>query len=201
VALSDNIKKCFTDRGVNESTVSVLPNGVDTELYNFKESNLLHADKSIYLAKIEPRKRQILVQGKGLNIHFAGKIADPEFVQRADEYIGELPKKEIYKSLTEYANMILLSKAEAHSVVCIEALAAGLGLVISEHCTANLDLSKPFISVIKEEKLTDVDYIKSAIEENRQTSLSMRAEIRAYGKKSFGWDNILRRYEEIIESV
>ena len=201
IALSDNIKKCFTDRGFDESIVSVLPNGVDTELYHFKESDLLHADKSIYLAKVEPRKRQTLVQGEGLNIHFAGKLADPKFVREGDEYIGELTKKEIYKSLTEYANMILLSKAEAHPVVCIEALAAGLGLVISEHCTAHLDLSKPFISVIEEDKLTDVDHIKSVIEDNRQASLSMRSEIREYGKENFDWDNIILKYEAIIEGV
>ena len=201
VALSEGIRRSFIGRGCDESSVSVLPNGVDPALYNFKESDLKHADKSIYLAKVEPRKRQTLVQGKGLNIHFAGNVVDPNFVKQDGEYIGELSKKEIYKKLTEYANMVLLSEAEAHPVVCIEALAAGLGLVISERATANLDLGKPFISVIEEDKLADIDYIKDVIEENKQTSLSMRPEIRAYGKENFDWDNILKRYEGIIKGV
>ncbi len=201
VALSEGIKRSFIDRGCYESSVSVLPNGIDSKLYNFKEADIKYADKSIYLAKVEPRKRQTLVQGKGLNIHFAGNVVDPNFTKEDGEYIGELSKKEIYSGLTEYANMVLLSEAEAHPVVCIEALAAGLGLVLSERATANLDLDKEFISVVAEDKLSDIVYIKEIIEENKQISLSMRPEIRAYGKENFDWDNILNRYEKIIEGI
>jgi hypothetical protein len=71
---------------------------------------------------------------------------------------------------------------------------AGLGLVISPCCTANLDLSLPFISVVSWEKIKDVEYVKQVIEENRKTSLSMRAEIRAYALSRFSWESITDCY-------
>jgi len=197
---SDGIKKAFIERGCRPDQVSVLANGVDLNRYKFKEdeSSLLHADKSIYLAKIEPRKRQTLVQGKGFAIHFAGGLHDTNFEALDDEYIGELTKDQIYSGLTDYANMILLSTGEAHSLSCIEGLAAGLGLVISEFATANLDTDKPFITVIPEEKVHDVDYLREKIEENREASLASRSEIRQYAIDNFDWPNIIKKYEKIL---
>lgn len=202
VALADKIKKAFVERGCEDENVSVLANGIDTSLYAFKETDLEHADKSIFLAKIEARKRQMSLQGKGMNVHFAGIMGNnTNFDQSDPDYIGELSKDEIFKRLTEYANMVLLSQAEAHAFVCVEGLVAGCGLVISEGCTAHLDTTKPFISVIPEDKIGDSDYVKSVIEDNRNTSLSMRSEIRAYGKDNFDWDVILSQYEEIIKKA
>ena len=198
VALSDNIKDTFVERGCDESNVSVLPNGIDPELYHFEEDDPKLYDKSIFLAKIEPRKRQHLIQGKGLGVHFAGVIGIPDFPDSDPDYLGELTKDQIHKNLTDYANMVLLSEAEAHAFVCTEALVAGLGLVITEGCTAHLDTDKPFISVIPEDRLSNDYFVKTTIEENRQTSLSMRPEIRAYGKENFGWDTVMKRYEEIL---
>tara|TARA_R100000808_G_scaffold24932_1_gene59558 strand:+ start:36372 stop:37307 length:936 start_codon:yes stop_codon:yes gene_type:complete len=198
VALSEGIKNAFIERGCDSDQVIVLPNGVDSKLYNFKEDNIKYPCKSIYLAKIEPRKRQTLVQDKGLGIHFAGGVHDQSFNPAEGEYIGELTKKQIYEGLTEYANMVLLSTAEAHPVVGIEALASGLGLVLSEFAHANLDTDLPFITVIPEEKVNDVDYLRSAIEENRVTSLAMRSEIRQYAIDNFDWSNIMKKYEGIL---
>jgi glycosyltransferase involved in cell wall biosynthesis len=94
--------------------------------------------------------------------------------------------------------MILLSTGEAHSLSCIEGLAAGLGLVISEFATANLDTDKPFITVIPEEKVHDVDYLREKIEENREVSLASRLEIRQYAIDNFDWPNIINKYEKIL---
>lgn len=105
------------------------------------------------------------------------------------------------ENLTAYSNMILLSSGEAHPFVCLEALASGLGLVISEQSTANLDISKPFITVIPDNKINDRDYLNSKIEENRKISLSMRKEIRQYCLENFDWSNIIKKYKKIIEKI
>jgi glycosyltransferase involved in cell wall biosynthesis len=97
--------------------------------------------------------------------------------------------------------MILLSSGEAHPFVCLEALAAGLGLVISEQSTANLDLSKSFITVIPDNKLDDFDYLNEKIEENRNISLKMREEIRQYCADNFDWSIIINNYKKIIEEA
>ena len=101
-------------------------------------------------------------------------------------YLGEWSKEDLFYNLTDYANLILLSDGEAHPLVCMEALAAGLGLVISEWATANLDLNRDFITVIPESKIIDLEYISSKIEENRKISLQKRNEIVEYSKQ-FSW--------------
>jgi putative cell wall-binding protein len=72
----------------------------------------------------------------------------------------------------------------------MEALAAGLGIVISEFATANLDLDKEFIDVIPENKINDIDYIESIIIKNREYSISHREEILEYSK-NFVWSNVI----------
>ena len=57
VSLSDRIKEEFVRRGIDSTNVSVLPCGIDTELYTL-DDEVLHPDRSIVVGKIEPRKRQ-----------------------------------------------------------------------------------------------------------------------------------------------
>ena len=80
-------------------------------------------------------------------------------------------------------------------------MAGGLGLVLSEQSTANLDLSKPFITVIPDDKLEDIGYLKERIEENRKISLGMRKEIREYCQTNFDWSSIIKQYKDIINSI
>ena len=65
----------------------------------------------------------------------------------------------------------------------------------------NLDLSKPFITVIPDNKLEDTEYLKEKIEENRKVSLGMRKEIREYCFTNFDWSSIIKQYKEIINSI
>ena len=201
VSLSDRIKKEFVARGIDSTNVSVLPCGIDTELYTLDETNVLYSNKSIVVGKLEPRKRQAFLQHKDLNIDFIGNNADPSFDELDPHYLGEQSKQDIMDNLTAYANMILLSSGEAHPFVCLEAMASGLGLVLSEQSTANLDLNQPFITVIPENKLYDTDFIRKEIEANRKTSLSMRKEIRQYCYDNFDWCVIIEKYKEIINKL
>tara|TARA_B100001250_G_scaffold187551_1_gene161167 strand:- start:2268 stop:3203 length:936 start_codon:yes stop_codon:yes gene_type:complete len=200
VSLSDRIKKEFVRRGIDSTDVSVLPCGIDTDLYTL-DDEALHPDRSVVVGKLEPRKRQAFLQKKGLNIDFIGNNADPSFDTTDPCYFGEQSKQDIMDNLTAYANMVLLSSGEAHPFVCLEGMAAGLGLVLSEQSTANLDLSKSFITVIPDNKLEDTEYLKEKIEENRKVSLGMRKEIREYCFTNFDWSSIIKQYKEVINSI
>jgi hypothetical protein len=167
------------------------PNGVALEKFKFKECNIKYPDRSIYLAKIDSRKRQYLYQDIP-NLYFAGNIADDKF-KKDSSYLGEWTKDYLYDNLTEYANLVLLSDGEAHPLVIMEAFAAGLGVVVSEWGSANLDESLEFISVLPESACTDIEYLKRMIHQNRQISLTMRGEIREYAK-TFAWKSILKNY-------
>jgi len=200
VSLSDRIKEEFVRRDIDGTNVSVLPCGIDTELYTLDET-ALHPDRSIVVGKIEPRKRQAFLQKKDLAIDFIGNNADPAFDTTDPCYFGEQSKDDIMENLTAYANMVLLSSGEAHPFVCLEGMAAGLGLVLSEQSTANLDLSQPFITVIPDNKLDDDKYLAAEIRENRRVSLTMRKEIRDYCFTNFDWSSIIKQYKEIINKL
>ena len=197
VSLSDRIRDEFIRRGIDD--VSVLPCGIETDLYSLDD--VVYSDRSIVVGKLEPRKRQAFLQKKGLNIDFIGNNADPSFDIDDPCYFGEQSKQDIMDNLTSYANMVLLSSGEAHPFVCLEGMAAGLGLVLSEQSTANLDLSQPFITVIPDDKLEDISYLKDKIQENRTISISMRNEIREYCRTNFDWSSIIKQYKEIIDKL
>ena len=187
-ALNQEIAEIYKKAGVSHHRVKVIPNGVRTDLYNFKK-DCKYPTESICLAKIETRKRQYLIQGID-EIKFVGNYSDSNFNVCNKNYLGEWSKQKLYTDLTNFANLVLLSDGEAHPLVCMEAMSAGLGLVISEWCTANLDTSLPFITVIPESKIEDKIFIETEIEKNREVSSSMRKEIREYSM-NFDWKKIV----------
>jgi hypothetical protein len=166
------------------------PNGVDINLFKFNE-DILYENRSIYLAKIDDRKQQWLYQNID-NLWFAGNNADYRFTNQ-NRYLGEWDKPTLYQNLTNYSNLVLLSDGEAHPLVCMEALCAGLGLVISEWATANLDLTLPWISVIPGNELNNILLVRNLIEKNRKVSNQFRKNIRNYGL-TFSWDLVVENY-------
>jgi hypothetical protein len=50
-----------------------------------------------------------------------------------------MEQRTIHNDLTNYGNLGFYSDGEAHPLVCMEAFAAGLGVVICEWGKANLD--------------------------------------------------------------
>ena len=189
-ALSPSIAEKYKKFGFDESRLKVVPNGVRDDLFKFEET-CKYVDKSICLAKVESRKRQYLLHDID-SLYFAGNIADGRY--NKNNYLGEWSKEHLYENLTDYANLVLLSDGEAHPLVCLEAMSAGLGLVLSEWATANLDTSLPFIDVIPEDKISDKDYVESIIKNNREKSIIMREEIRQYVIDNFSWENIVKNH-------
>ena len=100
--------------------------------------------------------------------------------------------------MTEYANLILLSDGEADPLVVKEALIAGLGVVVSECASANLDRNLPFIDVVPNHKLNDLEYVTGVIERNRRESIKNRKEIRQYALERFSWKKVIEKYCQII---
>ena len=185
---------------IPEEKIFITPNGARSDLFRF-DQKCSKPERSICLAKIDYRKRQHLFQGKAMNIDFAGNHSDNRFNKNSPEYLGEWEKDYLYDNLTTYANMVLLSDGEAHSLSCIEGLMAGLGLVISEYSTANLDISLPFIDVIPENKIQNEDFVRKTIASNRQKSSQMRGDIRKYAEENFSWEVVVPKYVKTIEGI
>jgi glycosyltransferase involved in cell wall biosynthesis len=196
--LSKEIYDFYIKLGVNADRLFLLRNGGSTE--QFKYVSEPNKKKAIYLAKIDFRKRQFVYQNIP-EIDFAGNLADSRFNPNRSNYLGEWSKELLYQNLSEYSTLVLLSDGEAHALVCSEALICGLGLVVSPFAVANLDTSKPFITVIPVERLDDIDYVRDQIKKNIEVSSKMRDEIREYGLNVFSWDNIVKEYIQILQKI
>ena len=189
--LSAGIKDTYMKQlDIPEERLFVTPNGVDFDTFDYSDEPK-HADASIYLAKIDYRKRQFMFQGID-SLWYAGNNADPRFNTNKN-YLGEWRRQDVGTYLTNYGNLVLLSDGEAHPLVCLEAFAAGLGVVVSQWAAANLDIRKSFITVIPEDKISDIKYVEEQIIANREYSTENRDEIREYAL-TFDWKNVMENY-------
>lgn len=192
--LEDKGLLTFIKSGCRKDRIFVTRNGVSE---NIKFSSKNKFNRSIYLSKIEPRKRQYLTSNIK-NIDYYGNISiNYRFTNK--NYKGEMLREEVISSLTDYSNLILLSESEQDSLVIKEAMMAGLGVVLSEGC--NYRDNGLFITIIEEEKIRNQNYIEMRIEENKKISSSMRNEIRKYAVDNFGWNIIINKYIEILNYI
>ena len=196
--LSKGISNVYERYGIDSGKIFITPNGADPSLFRYTDKPM-YPERSIVVAKVERRKGQHLVQHNS-SVWFAGNRGDDTFDYSNPRWLGEWNKEQLYNSLTEYGNLVLLSEGEADPLVIKEAFVAGLGVVISRWATANLDLSLPFITVIPNDKMNDKLYIDDAIEKNRIISVEMRSEIKEYGKQ-FHWDQVIKQYVKYVKGI
>jgi len=187
-ALSKEIEDLYKKHGFHGKSV-VMRNGARPFRTTLTPQK---ANRSIYLGKIEYRKSQYTYQTIS-SIDFIGNYQDTDFHSPHVEW----DKPTLYDSLTDYGNLVLLSKGEADPLVVKEALMAGLGLVLSECSCANLDLSKEFITIIPDDKLEDLVYVSAQLDKNREYSVLHRQDILDYAKH-FSWNTIIKEYVSLL---
>jgi len=193
--ISNDIANLYAKYGFPRERIRVMRNGARDDLFLFT-LNPIYSNKSIYLGKVEHRKMQWKYQSIP-NIDFVGNYHDSPFKCNSLAYKGEYTKERLYEEMTEYGNLVLLSSGEADPLVVKEALIAGLGVVVSECASANLDIdpsSRPWITVIPNSELDNLEYIKQKIKENLKSALESRDEIRDYALSKFGWSTIIQEY-------
>lgn len=206
VVISSEISKIYQEEGVLEEDIILINNGANFEKIIYNPDILVDTDitRSVYLGKIDLRKRQYLLQDLD-NLDFVGNIGEDigyMFDVTRANYLGEWTREEVYSNLSNYASLVLLSDGEADPLVVKEALMAGCGLVLSEYATANLDLNQEWIDVIPEEWLIpeqlQLNKIKEVILKNNKKSIQFRDQIREYSKQ-FSWDTIIKnKYLPIV---
>lgn len=197
-ASSDRDIDTFVKYGADRGKTFLSRLGVSSDSYHFDESNSY--DKTLCFSQIVERKRQFLIQDFS-NIDFFGRKDDFRFTNLSS-YKGEASREFLNKEITKYSNFILLSSVENTTPLAVkEALVCGLGVVVSESVAVELD-NLDFISIIKENDINDLDYIKHIIEINKSISIKKRKEIREYGISKFDVESILlNEYIKKIETI
>ena len=74
---------------------------------------------------------------------------------------------------------------------------AGLPIVTNRFSANDLNLSLPFIDIIPDDKLDDLAYIESVINENRTKQIYKDA-IREYALREFSWGGLVKTYSDTI---
>jgi hypothetical protein len=173
--------------------------GVLPDSYQFDDN--ASYDRTLSFSQICDRKRQYLIQDFD-GVDFVGRLEYGKFSNRKN-YKGEMLREKLNTEITKYSNFTLLSSVENTTPLAVkEALICGLGVVVSEEVSVELDTSLNFIDVIPEDKIEDLSYIKDVLEKNKEYSVKNRNEIREYGIKTFSLSNILEfEYVPKLESL
>lgn len=197
-AVSPKNYEFFVENGFPQDRIFPLREGPLVSEFRYS-SECEKPDKSLYLAKIDERKKQYKYQSIP-GIEFVGRyVVGTSFDPDNENYLGELKSNDI---ITSYANLVHLSDGEnGTAMVIMEALVLGLGVVVSTQNVNELDTSLDFIEVIPDDKLDDLEYVTEKIEKNREISLAKRDEIREYGIKSFSLIEKMKKYVEDIEGI
>lgn len=184
------------EKGSNPLYIYKLENGINSKFFNFvlEPKN----NRAIYLGKIDDRKSQFKYQSIDC-IDFIGPISCNKF-NKDINYKGIWSREEVQKNLTNYSNLVLLSNGEADPLVVKEALVAGLGVILNETSSKNLE-NIDFITIIPDSKLDDIEYIKNQIEINRKICINKREQIRNYGIEKYDINTICKKYVDSINKI
>ena len=171
---------------------AVLPNGVEVSEFMTQASG---NGKAVFIGRIQARKRQDdcakILAPSGIICDVVGPdygeiVPSPELRERM---VGTWDRETVHERLCEYSCLILLSTSEGQPLVVVEALAAGLPVVISPACTGNLDLSQPFIHVVEND-----DQLIPAVQQAIAQRDGMTDQIRSYAEQNFDYDSLVQRY-------
>ena len=115
-------------------------------------------------------------------------------------FCGEKPHDELMEIMAGYGNLVLLSNGENGTPLVIkEALMAGLPIVTNKYSSNDLDLNLPFIDIIPDDKLNDLEYIEHIIQHNRSKQ-TLKDDIRKYAVEHFSWEKLVYDYVLCISS-
>jgi glycosyltransferase involved in cell wall biosynthesis len=198
--LSPQMCQLYRRRGYM-NFLRVLRNAVETSEFRVETAG---NGRAVCVGRICARKRQSWLAAltrKQVRVDFvgptsggaAGNIEENETAT----YLGTWDRETLYARLTEYSCLVLLSESEGAPKVVLEALAAGLNVVVTKACTANLT-DEEFITVIPDGE-TRPDAICEAI----QTAIDRNARHRAaavdYARRHFDYAVVMPEYIDLIE--
>lgn len=177
-------------------TSSVLPNCANEETicYTDRGGN----GRALCLGKIEPRKRQRYLSTIN-DIDFVGPIVDSKFPSDHPNYLGIWSTPQVHKRLTDYSALVLLSDGEAHALVIIEALLAGLSVLLSVQASSHLQQDLPFVTIVENENISDLEHIELCLTSLLAYSHINRPLARAYALQHFSCSAQQRNLRQLFK--
>lgn len=191
LTLRQDISQLIRERNPR-AICAVQPNGVECDKFRNQPTG---NGKAVIVGRLQERKKQnptaLALHQAGIEAEFFGPNRgeielNPELESM---YRGELPREELMKKLCEYSCLVLMSDSEGQPLVVIEALAAGIPVVVSPAAAANLDLSLPFIHVVQ-----NFEDLSSAVRLAMNQRNDSAQTIRAYAQSNFDFQSLVQQY-------
>lgn len=198
-ASSQNDINTFVENGAIKERCWLSRLGVLHSSYSFDATPAY--SNTLCFSQVCDRKRQYLLQDFD-NVDIIGRMEQGRFANPKN-YKGEYDRKKLNEEITKYPNFTLLSKIENTTPLVVkEALICGLGVVVSETVSVELDTTREFVDVIPEDRIEDLSYVNSVLEKNKEYSAQNREEIREYGINTFGLESIIKNeYVPKLQSI
>lgn len=180
-----------------QATVVTFKNAVEVDRYAWSAST---NGKAVCVGRIQNRKRQNevaqAVDGSPVECDFIGPLREEQDLSEAlkSRMVGEWDKDTLYTRLHEYGCLVLYSTSEGQPLVVMEALASGLPVVVSEAAAEGLDLSQPFIHLVKSD-----DQIVPAIQKALSQKEEWAPKIRAYAEEEFSYERRIDQYLQQLQ--
>lgn len=215
--LNKTTEKHLVERlSINKEKIVLIDNGVNTDIYNYNPRQK-RSDKITFFhsGSVCDRKNQMeciqrlsayMKKDKNIEFLYAGGIIETEYKQNIDNfvkenrlenqviYLGELsPGVEISKYYSSSKAFIFPSKAEAFSLVLLEAMSCGLPIIMKHNSITEIskDLKNIILFYEDEKSFDDIINNKILIEEERIKIAELSRQI---VEKEYTWTVIARRY-------
>lgn len=213
--LNNITKQHFINKlGINSEKIIKINNGVNTEIYKQQENG---SNEFIFFqsGSVCERKNQLgaiamltkyLKKNKNMKYVYAGGIIDSEYKKKIDEYViknkidsqveyvGEIkPGKELAKYYAKSKAFFFPSKAEAFSLVILEAMASGLPVIMNRKAILDIDQNLDRIIKFYDDEDSFDNIINNEIF-NEEERKRIAKESRLIAENVYSWDAIAKEY-------
>ena len=225
ICLNPKIKKNLEEffHGKINSKLGIIPNGVDNNTYHPARKEIAE-DKGLNFVNIGSvcdRKNQLktirllkpILENNDSHFYYAGAIADEQYMQDIEEYVEEnnLADKVIYlgeispgKSLNqEYNNAdiyISHSKSEAFSLTILEAMSAGLPVLVSKSFETSINGMPPTSALTMCSSDEDFYNQINILLKDRPLLENLKEESVNYIQENFTWEQIAKEHENVFNA-
>jgi glycosyltransferase involved in cell wall biosynthesis len=113
-------------------------------------------------------------------------------------YLGAWTRDEVQQRLGRYSVLAVPSEGEAHSLVTLEALAAGVPVVVTPEAAGDLKTGSIGVTIAELGPA-----FAEALRESMRSSQdpAFRRELAAYAERELSWVSIAERYERAVAAI
>jgi len=216
IIVNSNIEKKNICRLINFKKITVIPHGIELETSNFKKK--IKSLKFVFFSRIHPSKNLLTLINlwtnnkyfQNLELSIYGEISDYKYFEMIQKKILKFKninyRKPLYKNkikiLSNYDIFVFPSMSENFGLVIIEALAAGLYLILNRNLPWHHLKKKKYASLINfnnNQLISTIDNIKKKINKINQNSYQKSTKL--YLKENYNWKKIISVYVKIYKKL